>query len=350
MHKNIVVAMASLAFFPAASFAATPTLAEVLDASGISVTGHASGSYLYAHRDGGDSQNTFTFNQAALQVSKLPAEGFGGLVDVYGGQDVVGGTFNFPTGFNGFGGANSDFNLHQAYVQYATGGLTVIAGKFATLAGAEVASDAANASGIRSILFTMQPFTHTGVRAAYKFNDMFTAYAGVNNSAYGATTLDLLNATSHDQKTVEMGMALAPIKNLTINVTDYLGTEEIGRTNLLDFVTTYTMGDLSLGLNGDYFTAKTGGVKQSLTGAALYAGYKVNSSFRTAVRGEIVETRDSPLTDKNRVTEVTLTGAYAVGKNFELIGDVVRVWNNQVTPDAPTVKGSVAQLKAVYKF
>src|SRR3569833_4215926 len=101
MRKNIIVAMASLAFLPAVSFAAAPTLSDVLDASGISITGHASGSFAYNHISGDGvgggsaSNNQFTFDQAELTISKLPAEGFGALVDVYAGQDVSGGTYNY---------------------------------------------------------------------------------------------------------------------------------------------------------------------------------------------------------------------------------------------------------------
>lgn len=253
MRKNIIVAMASLAFLPAVSFAAAPTLGEVLDASGISVTGHVSASYAYSANQvttfdpatislapagapgayTGQS-NSFTLNQANLSISKLPAEGFGAAVDVYGGQDA-GKLNNF--------GSGSDFNLHQAYVQYATGGLTVMGGKYSGLAGAEVVSDAANSNVTRSLLFNIQPVTLTGLRGSYKFNDMVTATVGVNNSATGVTQ-DL-----NTQKTVEAGVALAPVKGLTINLANYYGNENTSGndnkgdfSNLFDVVVGYMSG------------------------------------------------------------------------------------------------------------
>lgn len=355
MRKNIIVAMASLAFLPAVSFAAAPTLSDVLDASGISVTGHASGSWAYSHLSadgptgsGSLTQNQFTFDQAELTISKLPTEGFGALVDVYAGQDVSGGTYNygatsiFPTGsFNKFGATDTgSVNLHQAYVQYASGGLTVIGGKFATLAGYEVASDAANFNATRSILYSQQAFTLTGVRAGYKFNDMVTAYAGLSNSASGATT------DGNNQKTVELGVALAPLKGMAVNLTDYRGNDAGAKNNLLDVVVSYAIGDLTLAYNGDYNTSKTGTTSKFL-GHALYADYQINAKLRAGVRGEIVHgwtTGAGGGTGK----EVTLTGGYSPVKNFDLVSDVRY---GQLLPGG----GAGAHetdfvVKAVYKF
>ncbi len=365
MRKNIIVAMASLAFLPAVSFAAAPTLSDVLDASGISVTGHASGSYAYDRVSGDtvttNATNQFTFDQAELLISKLPAEGFGAAVDIFAGQDVSGGTYNYgPTtpssvlpiggGFQHFSGSsNSEINLHQAYVQYATGGLTVIGGKFATLAGYEVASDPLNTNATRSILFSQQAFTLTGVRAGYKFNDMVTAYAGLSNSATGTTT------DFNDQKTVELGVALAPVTGLTINVTDYIGNEggSGNKTNLADLVVAYTVGDLSFALNGDYNTTKlASGSKTTLSGVALYANYQVTKTFRAGIRGELAQIKDSgPSTFKNKANEITLTGDYSAAKNFDVVSDLRfgTVKDDLATPTT-TDRQTTFVVKAIYKF
>ena len=369
MRKNIIVAMASQAVLPAVSFAAAPTLSDVLDASGISVTGHASGSYAYTHaaQDGtpSTSGNQFTFDQAELTISKLPTEGFGALVDVYAGQDVAGGTYNYGgmgsvpaiypvAAFQPFAGG--DVQLHQAYVQYATGGLTVIAGKFATLAGYEVASDAMNNNATRSILFSQQAFTLTGVRAAYKFSDMVTAYVGLSNSAAAGTTVD-----ANDQKTVELAVALAPVTGLTVNVTDYIGNESGAagnRVNLADVVVAYTAGDLSLGLNGDYNTYKPGGAGKTakFSGVALYGNYQVSKTFRAGIRGEIGQSKDgAPAfvavagTDKVKFNEFTLTGDYSAAKNFDLVGDLRYATMKDDTAGGKE-KDTTAVIKAIYKF
>jgi len=404
MRKNIISVMAAVAFMPAVSFAAAPTLSDVLDASGISVTGHASGSFAYNHISGNGSgggsasANQFTFDQAELTVSKLPTEGFGALVDVYAGQDVSGGTYNYtdivsslltnlggggvvpqnilPTGsFNHFGPAagagTSEINLHQAYVQYASGGLTVIGGKFATLAGYEVASDALNTNATRSINFAAQAFTLTGVRAGYKFNDMVTAYAGLSNAVVAPALpflvpggIPLVNTVDYNpQKTIEVGVALAPVKGLTVNVTDYRGTEGIRtfggggidlKVNLLDAVVAYTLGDLSLAYNFDYNTAKNtdGSSNAKFLGHALYANYQITPKIRAGVRGELTSTWDSEVaSSKTKRNAVTLTGDYSASKNFDLVSDV-RYAGVQTDPGLGGFGAHQITyvMKAVYKF
>ena len=353
MRKNVLFAAASLAVLPVVSNAAAPTLGEVLDASGISATGHASASYAYQNfkPSGGTSSatNTFGFDQAELLVSKLPAEGFGAAVDVFAGKDVVGGNYNYGAGFNTFGGGG-EFNLHQAYVQYATGGLTVIGGKFATLAGSEVASDVLNSNATRSILFGQQPFTLTGVRAGYKFSDLITVYGGLSNSAGGAVT------DGNDQKTVELGVALAPVTGLTINVTDYIGNEggTGNKTNLLDLVVGYTLGDLSLGLNADYNTMKESAitVDTKFSGVALYANYNILPTFRAGLRGEVTQAKDDTAGTKGKANEITLTGDYIASKSFDLVGDL-RFGKGipaAVTNAGDSDKSTTFVLKAIYKF
>jgi len=52
-------------------------------------------------------------------------------------------------------------------VQYAHGPLTIIGGKFVTLAGAEVINSTLDTNYSRSILFGYAiPFSHTGARSA----------------------------------------------------------------------------------------------------------------------------------------------------------------------------------------
>lgn len=378
MRQNIIAAMASLAFFPAASFAAAPTLTEVLDASGITLSGHASASYAYSTnqvREYGleffdytpkgapgaftGQSNSFTFNQAELYLAKLPAEGFGGAVDVYAGQDAG--------KLNRFGGS-SDLNLHQAFVQYAAGGLTVKGGKFAALAGAEVVSDANNSNVTRSLLFSIQPLTLTGVRASYKFNDMVTVYGGLSNSATGATQ------DFNDQKTVEAAIALSPVKDLGIKLTGYRGNEgdkgdEFG---LIDLNINYAVGDLSLGLNGDYARRHdqtafgTPGFNWTTKqhGAAVYANYQITKAFRAGLRTEYLRTKHTEasgyLVDRDQ-KEVTLTGDYAFAKNFNLLTEV-RYDKGDYNDAGSTVEGFVNKsgmpkdntttlmVKAIYTF
>jgi len=116
-----------------------------------------------------------------LTLSALPPEGFGGMVNLTAGSDakVIGSV----------GTTTDEFDVTQAYVHFAKGGLMVIGGKYVTLSGAEVIKSPSNTNFSRSILFGYAiPFTHTGVRAyftpggsAAAPDGKWTFIAGLNN-------------------------------------------------------------------------------------------------------------------------------------------------------------------------
>ena len=190
--KKLLIASAVSAAFAAptvalAQAARAPTLSQVLDASGITVSGYLDAAYTYANRnlEGGvltdrvfDSQNnSFALHQFGLQVAKQPSRGFGGVVNITAGSDAqVIHAFPETTA-----GAGSMFDITQAYGQYAAGDLTLMAGKFVTLAGSEVIWSPSNNNFSHSILFGAIPFTHTGVRAGYAVSNTLTLYGGINN-------------------------------------------------------------------------------------------------------------------------------------------------------------------------
>src|SRR5690349_21737517 len=152
--KKMLIASAVSALFaaPGAALAqakppATPSLDKVLEASGITTSGYIDAGYSYANRNiegavGGptgvstrvfDSQNnSFALHQLGLTIAKQPKEGFGGLVNFTIGKDaqVIHSFPEFTSGTTG-----SMFDVTQAYAQWASGPVTVIAGKFTTLHG-----------------------------------------------------------------------------------------------------------------------------------------------------------------------------------------------------------------------
>src|SRR5215813_4371794 len=110
---------------------------EMLDSAGLTVSGYVAASYSASNgypfniHQFDVEHNTFQLDQAGLQVAYQPKEGFGALVDVIAGEDA-------RILHAAEDGHDTSFDARQAYVQYATGPLTVIAGKFVTLAGAEM--------------------------------------------------------------------------------------------------------------------------------------------------------------------------------------------------------------------
>src|SRR3990167_1865980 len=151
---------------------AVPTLGQVMEATGISVNGYIDTSYTYlsgtgtftgagtANRVFDTERRSFNINALDLTLSALPPEGFGGMVNLTAGSDAKAIT---PVGTT-----NDEFDVTQAYVHFAKGGLMVIGGKYVTLSGAEVIKSPSNTNFSRSILFGYAiPFTHTGVRAYF---------------------------------------------------------------------------------------------------------------------------------------------------------------------------------------
>ena len=306
--KKLLVATAVSAAFAApatvlAQQARIPTLGQVLDASGLSVNGYIDAGYNWANRnvEAGvqgrgvgprvfDNQNnSFSLHQLGLTVAKQPKEGFGGLVNVTVGQDAqVIHSFPEPSGA---ASGSSMFDITQGYLSYSKGSLTMIGGKFTTLAGSEVIASPGNNNVSRSILFGAVPFTHTGVRASWAPSDTFTVYGGLNNG------WDQLQDTNR-QKTLELGASFNPVKPLTMTLSAYIGNENVGAANgerdLLDFVLNYAVND-GLSLGAELLTFKQdipGGTSAKYNGLALYGSSMLNAQWRASARVEYFDDKN----------------------------------------------------------
>jgi hypothetical protein len=327
--------------------ARVPTLGQVLDASGLSVNGYIDAGYNWANRNieagfangvGGatprvfDNQNnSFSLHQLGLTVAKQPKEGFGGLVNLTVGKDaeVI---HSIPEAGN-----SSTFDMTQAYLSYSKGSVTVIGGKFTTLAGSEVIASPGNNNISRSILFGAVPFTHTGVRASWAPSDTFTLYGGLNNG------WDQLQDANR-QKTLELGASFNPVKPLTMTLSAYIGNENgtpggglvagpNGERDLLDFVLNYAVNDgLSFGVELLTFKQDVpGGTAAKYNGLALYGSAMLNSQWRVSARGEYFDDKNGfhfGTTDGAggalavKYYEATLTLGYLPTKDVELRTEV----------------------------
>ena len=344
--KKLLIASAVSAALAAptvalAQAARAPTLGQVLDASGISVNGYIDAGYTHADKnvEAGvngvaarpprvfDNQNnSFALHQFGLSVSKLPKEGFGGLVNVTVGSDaqVI---HSLPDT------SASMFDVTQAYAQYSGGPLTLIAGKFATLHGTEVIWSPSNANVSRSILFGAVPFTHTGVRATWALNDTVSLIAGVNNG------WDQVTDRNRD-KTVELGATLNPIKPLNISISGYSGKEPAplptsassGTRTSINAVGSYSITDaISVGaellnVSQDIPGAAGSTTSQKYTGVAGYGSYTFTRKLRGALRVENFDDKDGLKfgVTGTKYREVTATGAYLAADNFEARAELRR--------------------------
>ena len=228
---------AALADEPAAAAAPAastgPSLSDMLAASGITETGYVAASYYHSNGYNTDHQfdnkhDSFQIDQAALSVAYQPKQGFGALVNVAAGEDMK--ILNAAEGSN-----PNTFDIVQGFVQYATGPLTVIGGKFVTLAGAEVIAPTGNTNFSRSLLFYAEPLTHTGVRATYAASDSFSVIVGVNNG-WNYSSLQTSGA-----KTGELGIGWTPNKLFSLTAQAYVGKDPAfdAQRTLVDAVATY---------------------------------------------------------------------------------------------------------------
>jgi hypothetical protein len=335
--KKLVLASAVSALFAApatvlaqAKPAPVPTLDKILEASGISVSGYIDAGYTHSDRNQAvfstrvfDTQNnSFALNQFGLTVAKQPKEGFGGLVNITVGKDAQF-IHSFPEAAPG-----SMFDITQAYLQYAGGPLTVIAGKFTTLHGTEVIASTGNTNISRSILFGSVPFTHTGVRATWALSDTVSLIAGVNNGWDQMTD-------SNKGKTAELGATLNPIKPLTIAISGYSGKETVpqstpgspeGTRTSLNAVVSFTIIDpLSVGLEVLAVSQdNVGGNKAKYSGVAGYVTYMFMPKLRGVLRAESFDDKNGfhfapaafPTSD-TKYKEVTATVSFLANDSFE---------------------------------
>jgi len=297
---------------------AAPGLSDVLTSSGIAVTGYVAASYYGSNgypvniHQFDVEHNTFQLDQAGLQVAYQPKEGFGGLVDIMAGEDA-------RLLHAAEDGHDTSWDVRQAFVQYATGSLTVMAGKMLTLAGAEVINPTLNTNFSRSLLFfDSEPLTHTGLRATYAINDTMTVTGGVNN---GWNT----TSTSYGSKTGEVAFGWTPNKTFGITVQGYFGKALPfdDEKTLIDVVATYNVTSaLTLILNFDANEQKNAdfaGSTAKWNGGALYINYAINDQWRVSVRGEYLDDKDGFLTGVSQtLKEGTITFGYAPVKSFEL--------------------------------
>ncbi len=333
--EKMVCVLSACLLLPACAFADEAISKEKL--CGITISGYIDGSYNYLVRSNqfisGDynrvfdlEEDGFTLQQAALTLSKLPEEGFGGLLNVIWGRDALS-TASFGYDPN-IGTGNNGFDILQIYLQYAEAPITVITGKFVTLVGVEVIDPTADTNFSRGLLFAQTPDTHTGIRGTYAWNDKLKFILGLNDG------WDNIRDYSRGV-TIEWGTAYTPSDKISLSAQGYSGEERItphtatgpkGWRNLIDLITTYTVNDhLSFSANYDYGTQGNALINMGDTatavwqGLATYANYKFNDTWRLSLRGEIFDDRNGYRTGvAQTLKELTLTLGVAPIKNVEI--------------------------------
>ncbi|MHB8743763.1 MAG: outer membrane beta-barrel protein [Sulfuricaulis sp.] len=352
-----------------------PTLGDVLQASGISVDGYfdvshndlstSPGSNTYRVFD--TERRGFNLQMLDLRASSLPADGFGGLAELnYGSDAQVIHSFG-TNGFTGTPATTSSFDVSQAYMQYATGPFSVQAGKFVTLAGAEVIRSPDDTNFSRSYLFGYAiPFTHTGVRGNYAPSDAYKFTLGFNNGwdvARKSGEVAAANGQTANGATTELGVSATPAKWVSLSGAYYNGSESIGTTtpgirDVLDLVATFNVTDaLNFVLNYDngkqeHGTSSGGDAKWN--GVAGYANYQFTDQWRLSFRTEKFDDKNGYRTGTTQtLKENTLTVAYIPAKSMELRAEYRKDKSDKnVFTDNGNLKATQNSigLEALYKF
>ncbi len=294
-----------------------------------------------------DIDEGYTFNMAELSVKKDPSDkypfGFGLVIT--GGEDAQ---KNHAVGiFRDLTDAprqTARGDLQEAYLSYVVplgSGLTVKAGKFATLIGYEVIESPNNLNFSRSYLFIFAaPLTHVGGLLSYSLTDWFSVTAGV---VEGWDVADDNNRSA----SFTGQFALTPLKDLTTNLNWIVGPEQNGNSGfnhpnsnnrwVTDLVVNYVgIKKVTLGLNVNVggeqdepnLAATRRDADASWWGAAAYAAYDWTEKLRTALRVEYFRDTDGVRTfasvngagDKVGLWEATATAQYKIWKG--LVGRV----------------------------
>jgi hypothetical protein len=240
------------------------------------------------------------------------------------------------------GQSRSGLNLTQANLQYTTGPVTLLAGKFETLAGAEVLESPSDTNFTRSYLFGYAvPFTHTGARLTYAYNSKLSIVAGLNNgwddwkfagkkdtfeggilltpSPGYALTLDTYNGNDFalfgvKAQDIVVGGVPAVIPGIAPLYTDrrlYDGVLTLHPTGSLTLIANYDNGEQ---LGGAGLGQPAFGSAQWI-GIAGYLNYQFNPLYGLSLRKETFNDKQGFRTGiAQRVQSNTATLSYSPGK------------------------------------
>jgi len=301
--------------------------------------------------------NSFSLNQAAVIFEQAPnvdaGRRFGARLDLQFGQateTVQGSAVNElrPQVYR---------HVWQAYGTYVAplgDGLTVDFGKFAGALGYETNYTKDNFNYSRSYFFNFLPFYHFGFRAAYPFNDKFTATYWLVN---GANQSEDFNGF----KSQAALLTFKPTKRITAQANYYVGQEQRvrtsilnptfpvlptqpglspveihpeprGRFHVLDAYATFNVTDkLTFALEGDYVINRVfrNSPPLRVTGGVAYARYQFTPHFAMAGRFEYLSDRVGLFSGLGQaLKEHTLTAEYKFGEGFLLRGEYRRDYSN----------------------
>ncbi|MGV7221900.1 MAG: porin [Nitrospinales bacterium] len=281
--------------------------------------------------------NSFNFDYGELvflkDASKKGEAGFRfDLAFGFQGNEIFPSARSDPSANSGFL-LDDDFDVQQAYVTYNVpigNGIVVDMGKFITHVGAELIDgyDGYNYNYSRSYLFGLAiPFTHTGIKATYAFNDMISVMGMVANG------WDIVT-DNNDFKTYGVQVAVTPTDNITVLLNWAGGAEGAISTdwrNIFDIVIEVGLLDnLTVSLNADYGFEEgvyplNPGEDAEWWGVSGIVRYDFNNWLSLNVRATFFDdndgyrtfgTPDGLVLDDHELWAITVTPEFRVNKNM----------------------------------
>jgi len=273
--------------------------------------------------DSGD--NTFKVDVFELAIQKTvvkPAD-VGFRVDMTAGSSI-------PRVARSAGFEVGDLDFHQAFLSYIAPlgkGVRLDFGKFITSMGYEVIEgyDGYNDNYSRSFLFGYAiPYTHTGLKASYAFNENVSALLMIVNG--WDNSID--NNTS---KSVCGQIGASPLTGMNLFATYMYGPEKANNNSdnrgLLDVVGTCAVNTaVTVGMNADFADEQhsaAGGGNATWMGLAGYLRVNLLDEFSVSLRAEQFEDKDGIRTGVvQKLREVTITPEYRPAEHLVLRGDL----------------------------
>lgn len=246
--------------------------------------------------------NHVELNQVDLRIEKLVDSkkwDVGGLVDVMFGTDA---NFIHSNGIEiqtpgDNPGEVPQVDLVQAYVDVNApvgNGLKIRVGKFATLLGTETIDPRGNAFYSHSYLFSLIPFTQTGVLGFYQLNDQWSFVAGMTRGWDQATEDNNGAVDALGQVGYTMSKQIQFYLNLSVGPQDTGDTSHYRTT--IDPIAVWQVSD-KLKLNAEGLYTYDGGYNGfapagfshaygDTYGVALYGSYAINDYLTANARAE----------------------------------------------------------------
>ncbi len=371
---------------------ASTTLSGYVDTSAQWNFGTGNGN-LPPYRFGGSSKaDGFNLDVVQLRVEKPLDEATwaaGYRVDLWAGPDAN--TLGTQSLFgNGSSAYKSDFAIRQAYVALRApvgNGLDFKVGVFDSVIGYESVESPNNPNYTRSYGHSIEPTTHTGILATYRFSDLVSASAGVANTWSPVindrpfSPVQTVNAQAESYKTYMGSLALTAPDSMGVLagstlyggvVNGFSDSSTTGNKNVTSLYGGATVATpvTGLRLGGAFDWLEVRDSSMNAWSVAGYASYQATEKLSFHLRGEyFVDTAAVPggdgvlFTDlgpgqsEAKVMSWSATAQYDLWKN--VISRLELRWDHSLTAEplfggttgAPTLDNAwMLAANVIYKF